>query len=335
VRDLPVALALPPRLRDEVAAFVETEGGWQVVGLDGPPRPALVIADAPLPGRASVVLVEGGCDPARLRAALHAGAIDVVTWPAERGRLLAAPGRLAGSTTRGGPPVLAVAGTRGGVGTSTVALALGGLVAWAGRPTLVVGDDDLLELCGLGPWRGPGAPDIAALGAQDAPAEVAALARTVPGVPRLAVLGGGTAGLAVTGWPGAFVVIDAGTRLDPPPQLVCARAGAGLQRARAVDAPVVLVGEGPLSAAAARRALGRRPAAHLPASARVGRAGVAGRVPAALPGTWLAAVRGLARRLVPAGGAELSTGHADDLATTGGAPPTVGSDRGPEGGERR
>jgi hypothetical protein len=38
-----------------------------------------------------------------------------------------------------------------------VTLAIGALLALSGSRPLVVGDEDLLRLCGLDPWRGPGA----------------------------------------------------------------------------------------------------------------------------------------------------------------------------------
>jgi hypothetical protein len=308
VQDLPVALSLPRHLRDEVAAYVEAEAGWQVVGLDGPPPPALCISDAPLPDRDCVVLTDGPADPDAVRAALQGGALDVVAWPLERDRLLGAPGRVRRPAATGGPAVITVAGSRGGVGTSTVTLALAGLVAWAGRSALVVGRDDLLELCGLGPWDGPGAAEIAALGPEGGD-EVAVHARPVAGVPGLAVLAGGPEAPQVLGWPVEAVVVDARTALDPVPDVVCARPGPGLARAAASGAPVVLVGEGALDAQRVRAVLGGTPAAWLPRSARVGRAGAAGRVPAGLPGSWLRAVRDLARHVRPSSSAAAAAIH--------------------------
>lgn len=307
-RDLPVAVELPEPLAGEVAAYVEGEAGWQVVGLDGPPRPALVLAEAPLPGRATVVVVSGAVDPARLRADLQAGALDVLAWPHERGRLHEAAARAAAApAAAGGPPLLRVGGAAGGVGTSTVALAVAGLLAWAGRSVAVVGDDDLLLLAGLAPWRGPGTREVALLDALDAREEVAALARPVPGVRGLRALGGGARALAsVAGWPADVVVADVRAQPAQGCDLCCARPDAHLRHAGAAGAggargaagasggagvPTVLVGDGPLPRAAVRHLLGREPAVWLPHSRRVARAAARGRVPADVPGTWLSALR--------------------------------------------
>lgn len=299
--DLPVALDLPDGLAAEVASFVETEAGWQVVGTDGGLAPALAIASGPRPGVPSVVVVEGPADGEQVRAALLAGALDVIAWPQDRRRLLDAPLRVrATGRQAGGPAVFRVAGCAGGVGTSTVTLAVGGLLAWSGRPTLVVGGDDLLALCGLGPWTGPGAAELAALAPADAAAEVAGLARAVPGVDRLTVLGGGGGVAGTGGWPLAAVVADlrAPTHLHGA-DLVCARADSRLRALGPLGGDVpVLVGEsGPLDRAGVRRLLGRAPVGWVPWSVRVARAGVSGRVPSGLPGSWISTLRAVLRRV--------------------------------------
>lgn len=295
-QDLPVAVELPEPLAGEVVAYVEGEAGWQVVGLDGPPRPALVLAEGPLPGLPTVVVVAGDVDPARLRADLQAGALDVVAWPGQRGRLREAAARAAAApAAAGGPPLLRVGGVAGGAGTSTVALAVAGLLAWAGRSVVVVGDDDLLLLAGLAPWHGPGTREVALLDARDAGEEVAALARPVPGVRGLRALGGGARALAsVAGWPAHVVVADVRAQPEPGCDLRCARPDAHLRRAgtgAGAGVATVVVGDGPLPRGAVRHVLGREPAAWLPQSHRVARAAARGRVPADLPGTWLTALR--------------------------------------------
>jgi hypothetical protein len=297
-RDLPVALELPPHLAGEVAAYVEGELGWQVVGLEGPPRPALVLAGAPLAGLPTVVVVDGEADAQGIRAGWQGGALDVLSWPAERDRLGAVPARAAApATAAGGPPLLRVAGAAGGVGTSTVTLALAGLLAWAGRDVVVLGGDDLLVLAGLAPWRGPGAPEIGMLDARDAASEVAALARAVPGVRGLRVLGGQSrASLPppVSAWPVDVVVADLGAVPGAACDVRCARPDVHLTRIGGARAPLALVGEGPLPPRAVRKILGGDdPAVWLPMSARVARAAARGRVPADLPGTWLRALRAL------------------------------------------
>jgi hypothetical protein len=293
VQDLPVAIAVEGALGAELAAWAESVG-WQVVAMDGALTPRLVLATAPLPGRDGVVVVADGPPGAeQVREALQAGAVDVVGWPADRDRLLALPGRSGGAAgPLAEPRRYAVAGAAGGVGASTVALAVGGLLAWAGRDVVVVGGDDLLVLCGADPWRGPGATEVAALDPVDAGAEVPHLAQPVPGVPRLRVLGGGALpDLPLLGWPCDVVVLDLRAGGGDGADLVVARPDAHLAAAALTPARTVLVGEGALGPARVRAALGGRPAGHLPASARVARAGAAGRVPAGLPGTWLAALR--------------------------------------------
>lgn len=302
LQDLPVVVDLPGRLGEEVAAFVEVEAGWQVVSPAGPLAPVLELTTAPRADRPCVVIVEGPVQAEEARAALLGGALDVIAWPDDRARLLEAPLRIHATPRNGsGPPVLRVAGCGGGVGTSTVALAVGGLLAWSGRATLVVGDDDLLRLCGVGPWSGPGASELGQLDAPSAALEVASLARPVPGVNGLAVLGGGGAAISgVAGWPVQAVVLDlrAPRRLAGV-DLVCARpdAGLGALDGQPADLPIVVVGDGPLDQAGVRRRLGRPPAAWLPESVRVARAGVAGRVPAGLPGGWLGTLRAALGRL--------------------------------------
>ncbi len=298
---LPVSVELPGVLAAEVAAFVEDEAGWQVVGAGGALAPVLTIAGRPDAGPRCVVVTDGA-PPAELVAdALLAGALDVVAWPAERQRLLEAPLRVRGTQDpAAAPPVFRIAGVCGGAGTSTVALAVAGLVAWAGGRALVVGGDDLLALAGLDAWAGPGAVELAALAPADAAAEVAALARPVSAVDGLTVLGGGGIVGATTGWPADVVVADLRVPGDVRgADLAVARCDGSLRVAAGSHVPVVVVGDGPLDRAAAGRLLGRTPVGWLPHSARVARAGVAGRVPSALPGSWLAALRGVVTRVRP------------------------------------
>lgn len=304
LEDLPVSVDLPGMLGQEVVAFVEGEAGWQVVHPGGPLAPVLTITGQAC-DVACVVVTDGPPVPDQVRTALLAGALDVIGWPQDRQRLLEAPLRVRATSRRApGPAEFRVAGAGGGVGASTVALAVGGLVGWSGRPAIVVGDDDLLALCGCEPWSQPGAPEIAALDPADAAVEVAALARPVPGVEKLRVLGGGAAGVDTAGWPADLVVMDlralgpAATTLRPQVQetladLVVARADHRLRTLAGTPAgmAVAVVDGGPLERRGARQLLGRPPVGWLPHSARVARAGLQGRVPAGLPGSWLAALR--------------------------------------------
>lgn len=301
LRDLPVSVDLDGVLGQEVTAYVEGEAGWQVVADGGPPRPVLALTGQARRGQPCVVIVDGTPDVDQTRAALLAGALDVVGWPAERARLLTIPRRAGVARPAGGnAAVVRVGAASGGVGTSTVVLALAGLLAWAGRRTVVAGDEDLLRLCGLAPWRGPGAAEVAALDTGEAGREVAGLVRPVPGVPGLAALGGAGAGWTVDtegpgSWPADAVVADLRSR-QAGADLLVARPDAGLRALAGVRVPVLMVGQGPLDAHGVRRVLGRVPLAWLPSSARVARAGLAGRVPSGLPGRWLAELRAVLPR---------------------------------------
>lgn len=290
--DVTVAVELPGRLGAEVTAFVEAEAGWHAVAADGPLVPVLRLASAPGAAIPTVVVRDAPVSSSDLRDALLGGALDVVAWPDDRARLLDLPARMSPA----GPavpstPTLTVGGCRGGVGTSTVALTVAATVAWSGGSAVVVGGSGMVRLAGLGPWRGAGSAELASLGRQAA-AEVERIARPVPGVDGLHVLGGGAAAVRPSGWPYDLVVVDAG--VDGSAHLVVGAADGSLDEADG-SADVVVVEHGPLDRGGVRRRLGRSPVAWLPYSARVARAGTAGRVPSALPGSWVAAVRGTVR----------------------------------------
>lgn len=306
LRDLPVAVDLPGLLGQEVTGYVEGEAGWQVVTGGGPLAPVLALAPEVRPGPPCVVVVAGSPSAEQVRDGLLHGALDVLGWPVDRERLLEAPLRARTNGRRaGGPRVMGLAGLAGGAGTSTVALALGGLLAWSGRPTVVVGDDDLLALCGIDGWRGPGAPELSELEPAAAGAELGSLVRPVPGIEGLTVLGGGTAGLRSTsGWKVGAVVADLRTvapagAARAGADLVLVRPDSSLRAAIALpaDVGVLVTGSGPLDRAGVRRLLGVPPVGWLPEDARVARAGVRGRVPSSLPGTWLRLLRAALSRV--------------------------------------
>lgn len=295
--DLPVALCLRDPLRREVRAWVEGELGWQVVPESGPPRPALTLCGADEPRRGCVVVADGPLEAATLRSALAAGARDAVGWPDDRLRLVEVVGRPEAGPVSAGPPLLRVAGAGGGVGTSTIALALAGLGAWSGRDVVVIGDDDLLSLCGIGAWEGPGLAELVALASVDSAAELEALALPVAGVDGLRALGGRSTSREAdrSGWRVDLVVVDQGRvgAADEanPPDIVVTAPDARARGAAGIDGPLLVVGDGPLDRAGVRRAAGRSPDGWLEWSARVARAGVAGRVPASLPGSWVDTLR--------------------------------------------
>jgi hypothetical protein len=286
---LPVCVDLPGRLGHEVTAFAEAEAGWQVVAADSPLVPVVTLAGQVRGAGPTVVVLDEAPDPDVLRDTLLSGALDIVVWPHERHRLLDVPGRIVRTATvRGTTPLLTVGGARGGVGASTVALTIAATVAWAGGRALCVGDDATVRLAGVGPWQGPGTAEVVALG-RHAAQELPTLAREVPGVPGLAVLGGGGQAPEVSSWPYDLVVADLGAAGTPHPDVLVAAADGSAANA---DAQVLLVVEhGPLNRGAVTALLGRAPDGWLPYSHRVARAGVRGRVPSALPGSWVAAVR--------------------------------------------
>lgn len=288
--DLPVCVDLPGRLGAEVTAFAEAEAGWQVVAAGGPLVPAFTLGGQVGSGGPTAVVLETRPDPTRLRETLLAGALDVIVWPDERERLLAVPDRVVREGARGGiTPLLTIAGSRGGAGTSTVALTVAATVAWSGGRALCVGGSGLIRLAGVAPWTGPGTAEVVALGSHAA-AELPVLAREVPGVPGLAVLGGGGAVADASTWPYDLVVHDVGAHGSDRADIVVAVADATVEGA--AGAGVVLVVEhGPLSRSAVTTKLGRAPDAWLPYSHRVAKAGSSGRVPSALPGSWVAAVQ--------------------------------------------
>lgn len=289
VAGVTVTVSLRGHLRHEVIGYLESEAGWHVVAGDGPVAPLFTIA-AEVGADPCVVVLQSPVAGSELRDALVGGALDVIAWPEDRERLLTVPGRLGRAASTARPvPVLRIGACRGGVGATTVALAAGALVAWSGRRALVIGDEAVARLTGLGRWEGPGSVELAGLGAQAAE-EVASVARPVPAVTGLSVLGGGAVDAPVAGWPYDVVVVDAGVGgRDTAPVLVGA-ADTSLATAPEGRA-VVVVAHGPLDRRAARSCLGREPAAWLPYSSRVARAGSAGRVPSSLPGSWVHTLR--------------------------------------------
>jgi hypothetical protein len=298
---LPVALDLAGPHADGVRRWVEGVLGWQPVEGDtaGLVPAALRLLDVeaasvepPRRSVPSVLLVDPGGAVATVASVASRWQPELaLAWPDDRERLreavealLAVPREVATSTR-----LVRVGGAAGGVGTSTVALALAGLSAWSGPRSLAA--------------VGPSAPigelvavPAAALSAPDLWQRATAL----PGVPRArAVRVVDDQPLPDTTAPDLEVaVLDVGVANDVD-VLVCRPDAAGLDAASTTTAAaVVMVGEGPASMGAVRRACGDRRWLSLPRSARVARAGLQRRVPTALPGSWLR----LLRPLAPVGG---------------------------------
>ena len=296
---LPVALALAPHRVAGARRWLEGSLGWQAVedAADAPVPPVLRLADvagaaarglggpedqaAPLP----TLLLVGDDDPPALAAdvgrVLRPAA--VCRWPSDRDavpRLAAAALRAPRRLRREGR-VLRVGGLAGGVGTTTVVLALAGIAAWRGTPALAV-------VHGHAGARGPTPVPPDALSAPDLWARAAPL----PGVgaARAVHTGGGPA-TAVPADPRiGLAVLDAGVDAEAD-VVVCRPDGAAAARLPATTAgAVVVVGDGVLPAARIAALAGGRRVVALPTSVRVARAVLRGQVPAGLPGRWLAAL---------------------------------------------
>jgi hypothetical protein len=300
---VPVALALGERHVGSVRRWLEGTLGWQAVedDPDGPVPPAVRLVDLDgarrmvaahrddVGGRTGhgsaglpiVLLVEDDDAPASCaEAARLLAPSGVCRWPEGReslpdlvARALRAPRRSETSAR-----VLRVGGTAGGVGTTTVVLALAGLGGWAGRRSLAVihGNSGVRDAAPVPPdavvapdlWARatplPGVPDARVVHTGDVPA------RLVPADRRIDV-----------------AVLDVGT--DSEVDVVVTRPdGAATQLPATMAGAVVVVGEGLLSADRLRELAGGRLVVHLPSSVRVARAVLRGHVPTGLPGRWLA-----------------------------------------------
>lgn len=291
---VPVRLGVDTRLADELEPFLEGTLGWQVTRSEELPAAlALVGVDGPDTGGLPTILLVRDDDPPARAADAGARAGAVLRWPEDRDQVVGVAAGLlgAGAQPTAGPTTVRLGGAAGGVGTSTVALGLAGLVAWHGRRVLAVVSGDV-------PVPDVPTVDPAALAAHrswDAAVEVA-------GVAGLRVLATGPGPRATATVPDRTLVVrDDGVDADVD-VLVCARDRAGLD---AVDtttaAAVVVVDRGPVSPPAWRRATaGCARQVVVETSSRVARAGLARRVPGSLPGRWLAPLGPLARSLLEA-----------------------------------
>lgn len=281
---MPVHLTLDASRRAAVQDWVGTLG-WQVVDEDAamlvPPVVTLtdVTSTDGCDRTPAVLLVEPGDDPvASASRALTLGTTAVLCWPDDRDELPATVEHLTATApagTRG--TTMRVGGAAGGVGATTVALALGGLSAWQGRRTLVATRGDL---------PAPEAPivDADALAAGTT-WRAARAARGVPGLRVVAITGASVSCPAVEGV--ELTVHDVGPD-DDCDVLVVRRDAAGLRALeRSSAGTAVVVDQGPARAGQLREVAAGRRLVTVPFSTRVARAGLARRVPAGLPGAWL------------------------------------------------
>lgn len=282
---LPVVLELAGPAAGRIRRHLEGELGWQPVEAGGGVEAQVRIVDVPAagrvagPGGTTWLVVTDEDEPAvAAAAAVRLGAVVVMAWPPGDGAFLAAARRLHEAVAVAGRPELRVGGAAGGVGCTTVALALAGLAAWDGAPTLVVTHGAVPHP--VGPTIEPDSlrsPDVGRA------------ARSVRGVPRLSLLHATEAAADVAVHvEGQAVVRDVGTTAATVDVLVVRRDPAGLAAvADTVAGTVVVTDSGIVPMRTIREAAGGRRVVVLPWSVRVARAAALGRVPASLPGSWL------------------------------------------------
>ena len=291
---LPVELDLHGRHAEAVRAWVEGTLGWQPVAgaTAGLVPPAVVLRDLGSPQRAvaphavpQVLLVDDDASPIRAGEVVAAMRPDaILAWPSGRDRLIEVVDGVLDRPRRTAAvgSVLRVGGSAGGVGTTTVTLALAGLAAWRGASTLAA-----VRGTGL---AAPVVPSAALEGTG-----VWARAEPLPGVPgaRAVRLVDRDDVPVPTAREIGMLLLDGGVDSEVD-VLVCRPDAPALEMlAITTAAAVVLMGEGAAAPKELRRAAAGRRGILLPWSARVARAGYAGRVPAGLPGTWLKRLRPL------------------------------------------
>lgn len=284
---LPVRLDVADPIAGRLRAWLEGTLGWQVV--DDPVAPSVPpvctlvgVGGTMAPRNAPAVFLVGPEDDPvdAARAAARLDPIGILRWPQDREAL---PELVAGMRTGLFSPSatteeLRIGGASGGVGTTTVALALGGLLAWQGRPVLAV-VPGAVPLDGV---RTLSADDLAGSGTWDA-------ATSAPGCPNLRVIRcpDAHAAEAVDAGPASAIIRDLGVD-EAPDVLVLRRDRRGVATLEGTTAGAVVVAdEGIVPLAAVRRATAQRHLVLLPRSQRVARAVARGRCPAGLPGRWL------------------------------------------------
>ena len=294
---VPVALALGERHVGTVRRWIEGTLGWQAVedDLDGPVPPSVRIVDV----EGAVRLLDaGGAD--RLPTLLLVEEDDVVAlaadvarrlqpagvcrWPDGRDALPELVVRAVGEQRTSAPVgrVLRVGGVAGGVGTTTVVLALTGIAAWSGQRALAVVHGQ------AGVRAAMPVPTDAVVSP-----ELWSRATPLPGVASARVVHTGVSApsRAPLDRRIGLSVIDVGT--DPDVDVVVCRPDRGAAELLPVTmaGAVVVVGRGLLSDERLAQLAGARRIVHVPTSVRVARAVLRGQVPAGLPGSWIDALR--------------------------------------------
>lgn len=276
--------------------WLEGTLGWQAVDddLDGPVPPTVRLVD--LEGgmrlldsgrtdRLPTLLLVEDDDVAALAAdvARRLQPAGVCRWPDGRDALPDLVARTLGARRHGveGGRVLRIGGVAGGVGTTTVALALTGIAAWSGQRALAVvhGHAGVREATPV-PADAVVAPDLWSR------------ATPLPGLTgaRVVHTGSGVPSRPPTDRRVELSVLDVGT--GPEVDIVVCRP----DRAAAEQLPVtmagavVVVGRGLLTPARVLELAGGRRVVHVATSVRVARAVLRGHVPAGLPRSWLDAL---------------------------------------------
>jgi hypothetical protein len=287
---VPVALRCEAMPGDALRRWVEGILGWQTVedDPDGPVPPVVRLVDvanasAPGPdGDVPTLLVVDGSVRAveAARAARLCAPAGVLSWPEDRASL---PTLVAGITaghggTNAASRTLRVGGASGGVGTTTVTLALAGLAGWTARRTLAVVRDH----APVGPATRIPADAVNAT-------DLWSRAWPLPGVGgvRVVVVDGAARGVTPDVRGADLVVVDAGVDVEVD-VLVCRPDAPALESVPTTTAGAVVVcGDGIVPLARIVAAAGGRRVVVLPHSVRVARAHLRGRVPTGLPGRWL------------------------------------------------
>lgn len=294
---VPVALALGERHVGTVRRWIEGTLGWQAVDddLDGLVPPSVRIVDVegavrlleagdvdPLP---TLLLVEDDDVAARsAEVARRLRPSGVCRWPDGRDALPELVMQAVGEQRPGvgKSRVLRVGGVAGGVGTTTVALALTGIAAWSGQRALAV-------VHGHAGVRSatPVPPD--AIVAPD----LWARATPFPGMVGARVVHTGASGATKSPVDRRieFSVLDVGTAAEVDVVVCRPDRAASEQLPATMAGAVVVVGRGLLSAERLEELSGGRRVVHVPTSVRVARAVLRGQVPTGLPGRWIDALR--------------------------------------------
>lgn len=265
--DAATATLVPPRLLLCDVAGADRAGEWPAA------LPRILLVDQHDPAAeaagASACLARGGAS------------VSVIAWPAP---LDAVAGAVSSLTSGVPEPTdvdeLRVGAAAGGVGATTVALGLGGLLAWGGGPTLVVTHGVVHAPTG----RVVAVEDLDGLGLWE-------VAEPTPGVRGLRVVRTPTPAVAeqrVSAASARFVVRDLGVEEDCD-LLVVRRDVAGVEAAaRSGAASIAVVDTGVVSLGTLRSAADGRRLVTVPWSMRVARAAASRRLPAGAPGAWLA-----------------------------------------------